>query len=102
MKSRSEMNVITEAEKRYEAVYLPTTQDITIRTPVTLPAVLHEYLALREELVFKMSGKRGILRMGESRDSDRSPSILRTYPVPCVSEAVGRWNCLRSTTTMLL
>jgi hypothetical protein len=35
MKSRSR-----KVEKRYEAAYLPTRQDITIRTPVTLPAVV--------------------------------------------------------------
>lgn len=76
-----------------------------IRTPVTLPAVLYEYLALREELKFKMSAigvpsriyepQKKIPRMAECRDSDGSSSILRTCPAPCVSEAVGRWNWLR-------
>jgi hypothetical protein len=102
MKSRREMTVIMEVEKRYGAVYLPRTKDITIRTPVTLPAVLNEYLAYVSEkgVPGEYMNQRGILRMNESRDSDRSPSILRTYPAPCVSEADGTGS--GSTTTMLL
>jgi hypothetical protein len=61
------MTVIMDFAMRYEAVYLPTIQDKTIRTPVTLPAVLYEYLVLCEEFKFRMSEKKVPRRIYEPK-----------------------------------